>query len=1013
MIKSLKRKINVSIFIIALLLGSSFCLMFDQNNPTFTSQYRDNDIYITNRYLSSSVSGLNQSSIDELLDEKLNDYNQYGHFQEYYTPSIRDTYFALYVLETIGKLDQIDNSSILDYIIDHYNVAINEFQDDYSLRFYDLRDSEAYYQNSPLLTYCYAVLSLLILDELDFLVQSDIVDYIWSCFDSEIGGFFGYPSADRSPQNVSTAENIFFAVKVLNEIGINWNNYDTQKYQIISFLDSLQIQSPFNTYTHGEFNNDLEDLVDTVVRYDPNLRSAFFAITTLDSFDIIDSINNANFLQYIGGLYDSVSGCFFYNYYNRINRVYNIIGTSYGIELADLVGYTYDDMLSLNCLLNARMSSGGWGNSEFVGNYELIDTYEVIRYFKRNNKISYLDDEVKEEIFQFILRFQPISGFSSLSKDHTSLEVIWNTVSAFDLSYRISDLNLQELYDIVASAHKNYTFGDLGEGTWYGPATTNLSSVNYRTAPLEYKNTQDHDYSSEIGFLHSTEHIFYALSVLRDLFKLDDFSSDNNLTELLEHLVDCQFLEASYERYGGFLPDYQFTIYPPEYYEDYIYLRYTYFAIRSIEILDTLLFDGDISNNGIDTSAIDSFISDRLIETFDSLYYIPYYSDEIEDIIENTYFMVYVLKALDIYNLETTKIMNYINDNIDYTNFKNIYYLFSLSRLLNYSLNLNTDSFRSLLHNLYIEDEREFFDSYDSEIPNTNMVFWICDIALNDEIRFDYVIDNIATLGYKFHIEARLCNLIMDDFGSTATVKFESDVLETITLERDGGFYWKDVYLDLSPEFLPKITGYLNMYDGIERIISRPVTIDTYTEIISSSDYINSTEELEANFQYTIQTESGYTLLEGSSMYLNVYLNNSMKERLSSSCYSEGYYTCHYITYNNFTDWGEYRFDFYIIHPFLNPDQYDMEIGKKEMSLILYYPNMSAIVDTNSTDIVDNDNTNSTDESEDDLEEDNSGDDLEIDLIPISFVFILSVGVMSSSIIIKKSSMKYKKKSNS
>ncbi|GAH18368.1 unnamed protein product, partial [marine sediment metagenome] len=248
---------------------------------------------------------------------------------------------------------------------------------------------------------------LILLDQLDSLVPADIMNYIWNCFDSNSGGFFGFPTPDKSPQNITTAENTFFAVIVLNELSIDWDLYVIQKTQIISFLNLLQIQSPYNPFTHGGFNNDLEDTVDTVLRYDPNLRSAFFTISTLNSLNMLSAINIDNFLQYIGGLYDSDSGCFYYNYFfrNGSQISYNIFSTGLGMELADLVGYNYDDILSLNFLLNIRMSGGGWENTQYLGNYELIDTYEVIRYFKRNNKLSYIDNLTKEEIYHFILRF--------------------------------------------------------------------------------------------------------------------------------------------------------------------------------------------------------------------------------------------------------------------------------------------------------------------------------------------------------------------------------------------------------------------------------------------------------------------------------------------------------------------------------------------------------------------------------------------------------------------------------
>ena len=902
------------------------------------------------KYINSSASGLNQSNINDLLDDRISDYNQYGCFQEYYSPSIRDTYFALYVLDAIGKLHQIDEGKVLQYIMSHYDPVKNEFQDGYSLRFYDLVDSEAYYQNSPLLTYCYAVFSLIILDELSALNQDNIKNYIWSCYDPITGGFFGYHSPINSPQNIPTAENTFFAVELLNAININWNYYLIQRDQIISFLNALQIQSPYNSYTHGGFNNDLEPLVDTVFRYDPNLRSAFFAITTLNSFGLLDVINIENFLQYIGGLYDSNSGCFYYNYFNKITKIYNIFSTALGMELADIVGYTYDNMLSINFLLDFRMNGGGWENTQNLGNYELIDTYEVIRYFKRNEKLFNLDALTKEEIYLFVLRFQQIEGFSSLSRDHTSLKVIWNTVSSFDLNYRIPDLNLQELYELIESAHKNYTFGNLGEGTFYGPSTSNLTSVNYRTAPLEYKGTKKHTYSQEIGFLHSVEQIFYALSALDNIYKLDDFSSVNNLTELLEHIIACQFLEPGYTRYGGFIPDYIYTLYPPENYEDHIYLHYSYFTIKSIEILDTFLDDGDITNNGIDLDALCTFISRGVMESSQYLYYDPYYTDDFSDILKDTYHMVYVLTAIERYNLDTQKIINYIFSQLDYSNFRDIYYTYRISQVLNITIGFDIEKVRTLLHSLYIEDEKEYFALNTSETIDTDMVFWICDIAVNDDIRLNYQIDDNATLGYTFRIEASLCNLILDSFGPTVTVKFESDMLGTIILDKNGeNLYEKDIYLDLNPDYLPKIGGKICVYSGIDKVIETPVEININIDIIFEHCYTNNSNSITVEFNYTVNTSSGYTPMSEIDMYASVFLNGTFIENISLNSFQIGQKNYFNLTYG-LVELGSYIFDFYVIHPFLDPDIYSPEIGKKELTLQIYYSNeLYYQVDNNAT----------------------------------------------------------------
>ena len=61
----------------------------------------------------------NYETIESIFTQKLADYSQLGYFPQYYEPSLQATYYALYILEAVGKLDQINKTSVLNYILSH------------------------------------------------------------------------------------------------------------------------------------------------------------------------------------------------------------------------------------------------------------------------------------------------------------------------------------------------------------------------------------------------------------------------------------------------------------------------------------------------------------------------------------------------------------------------------------------------------------------------------------------------------------------------------------------------------------------------------------------------------------------------------------------------------------------------------------------------------------------------------------------------------------------------------
>ena len=129
---------------------------------------------------------------------------------------------------------------------------------------------------------------------------------------------------------------------------------------------------------------------------------------------------------------------------------------------------------------------------------------------------------------------------------------------------------------------------------------------------------------------------------------------------------------------------------------------------RCLELLSDIL-SLNLAELGFDITALYNFIDRNFIETPSTLYFNPKYSNNIETILKNTYYMIYVLETLNLYTKDSQKIRNYITSNLNYTNIKNIYYSYKISELLNLDIEFDIYLIRELVQNIYSEDLYEFY----------------------------------------------------------------------------------------------------------------------------------------------------------------------------------------------------------------------------------------------------------------------------------------------------------------
>ncbi|MEE9377878.1 MAG: hypothetical protein V3V33_07560 [Candidatus Lokiarchaeia archaeon] len=202
-----------------------------------------NNTTVDNSDFSSNYSPSNNfDNIQDILDSKLADYNSLGYFPQIYQPSLQATYYALYVLDKIGRLSEINITETSNFIMSYYDMISKVFSDDYSKRYLDINISKTYYPYTSLLEVnCYAILSLNILNKLNLVNTQDCINFIWSCYNPVTNGFIEQPYNYILPNyfKLSTMDNTFYAISTLDLLMGSWSGYQTEKNELIHYINSL------------------------------------------------------------------------------------------------------------------------------------------------------------------------------------------------------------------------------------------------------------------------------------------------------------------------------------------------------------------------------------------------------------------------------------------------------------------------------------------------------------------------------------------------------------------------------------------------------------------------------------------------------------------------------------------------------------------------------------------------------------------------------------------------------
>ena len=688
-------------------------------------------------YTLHSSSEQYSDDLDSVFTRKLTDYETLGFFPQIYESSLQAVYYALYTYNAIDELAQVNGDEITNFIISCYDPNSNLFYDDYAYRYLDLDPTQGYYPLTSLLQVnCYAIQSLALLNKLDLIDKQNFIDFIWSCYNPVSEGFIGQPYDLNLDAifRLSTMDNTYFAVITLDILMENWDDYTTEKNKIVQYINTLQIS--LNTdWKYGGFYNDEDNSFDSIKpTREPSLLSSYYCIKTLEVFEMEETINADSFHQFLEEHYKKNN---YFEMSNPEHNITNIIATAIGLELSKITDFSgANESNIINFIFNNRNSQGTWDSSTTVKMHELMDIFQVIRSLNNIGAISNLSSLDKIEIVSALNTYKQYKSFSIVSKEYTSLNLFNVIISSFQLFDKISDLALQSIYNNIEECFRYF---DYPEDLYAFLPYINADPLKpeFRSYPIEYNSRGYHNYISRIDYLTSFKSMFFALDSMEKMFKLDDFEGVVDLNNLIDDIIQSQFLVESFpDAYGAFLPMRGYTFFSNESQVQKIFFEYSFYAIKCLELIANHIGLGNLTNIAFDKDALYTYIDNNIVETSTNLYFDPWYTDDIAIRFQNTYYMIYILKAMERYTLDNEKIRNYIISNLDYSNIKNLYYAFKISNFLDLKIPFNLISSINLVEEIFSEIYKEYYLTTEKINIEQEVVLWVSEMIKNNFFQY-------------------------------------------------------------------------------------------------------------------------------------------------------------------------------------------------------------------------------------------------------------------------------------
>ena len=927
------KKMNNRLLMTAIFTG--FCIMISFSLLYNNSRSSASMNVSTHNESPSIASRTSSTFIDSLLDREIEKYESNGFFSSYYQPTIQATYQAIYILNSIGGLSQIDESEIAEYIMTHYTADNSSFIDMVALRYLDADFTQQYY---PLQTYmettCYAILTLNILDQIECVDTQKVTNFIWSCYQPVTSGFIGQPyKIDLDPTaKISTMDNIYYALLTLDALSFDWSVHTSEKDALVNFISTSQAGD-------GGFFNDKDYVFDSLDTFEPGLISSFFALHSLELLDMLETIRINDFKNYLNSLYDPVRNFFQISEYPYYNNETNIIASAIGLELSDLSSFTGINRQELvDFILDGRDVFGGWKSSTNVPYHEMIDTFQVVRSLKNAGEMDSLSYNELTEVSTFVTMFGSLNGYAPLPHDYQAISQLNTLATSFRRMNRANELPLQSLYDDIENIL--FTFYTKN-GTEFGGATGMYPDrAWFRSNPIEFATRCAHEYFPYLNAFTNIEWTSLALETLNALYKLDDLPYHHNLTQMLNGVINSQFLaDGNMKLFGGFMNSIRMVRFATTVQAKTIFLENAYYAIRIIETLSNLLeINQSVSGFLIDSDALISYIAHNM-DQISSTYFQPRYGSSPQDILEHTYQAYYILRSLGKPDVDHQKITAYLQSNIDYGNLKNVYYSYKIKEIYELDFDFDISATQNLIQATYNVDENDFYASLNRETIETRAFGWIIEMAKNDEMNIAIQMSDVVPLGGIQDITVSIGNMVLSQLGDYATVKFQSSLLGTqiFTVQPDGTHH-ANITIPIEPSYFPVIEGNLTVYDGIHEIKRKPISFQTTYELLTNYAWRNESGVILVSLNASQVCGSADLPLSYGSAFGKIFKEDSYLRTLTMTRDDEinqSEFSLSYVSLNH----GNYSIELYLNDGFNQTDIAVGEISIKVFTLPNVNPN--------------------------------------------------------------------------
>jgi prenyltransferase beta subunit len=913
------KKMNKKIF--ASLILASFCTMISISLFVCNSRSSTDLTAPTQNDSAPIASSTGSTFIDSLLDQEIKRFESNGFFSSYYQPTIQATYQAISILNAIGGLSQIDENEVVDYIIAHYAVDNSSFIDMDALRYLDADFAQYYYPlQSHLEITCYAILTLNILDRLDLIDTQKVLNFIWSCYQPVTSGFIGQPyNVDLdSKAKLSTMDNIYYALLTMDVLGFDWSIHSSERDALVNFISTSQAGN-------GGFFNDKDYIFDSIGTYEPGLFSCFYALHSLKMFDMLETVRINDFKNYLASLYDPVTNYFAISEYPYYNNETNIIASAIGLDLSDIVSFSgINQSQLLKFVLDGRNALGGWSSSTNVPYHELIDTFQVVRSLKNAGKIDSLSYDDLAEVSSFVAMFRSLEGYAPLPPDYQAISQLNILATTFRRMNRVNELPLQSLYeDIEGVLFTIYA----KNGIEFGGATGMYSDrAWFRSHPIEFTTSCAHQYIPYLNSYTSIKWTSLALDTLNALYKLDDLPYHHNLTQVLNGVINSQFLDdGDMKLFGGFMNSIRMVRFSTTAQAKTVFLENAYHAIRIIETLSNLLeINQSISELLLDSDALISYIAHNM-DQMNGICFLPRYGALPEDILEHTYQALYILRSLGEPDVDYQKITSYLQNHVDYGNLKNVYFTYKIKKLYDLEFDFNISATQNLIQTTYNVDENSFYADLNLETIEPRTLGSVVEMAKDDEVDIAVQMSDIVPLGRMLEITVSIGNMVLTQLGDYATVKFQSSLLGTrvLTVQPDGTHH-ANIIIPMEPSYFPIIEGNLTVYDGLREIKRKAITFQTTYDLLTSYAWRNESGVIFISLNATqicgpVKIPLSYGTAFGKIYKEGSFLRTVAMTRDDVVNYSE--FSLSYVPLNR----GNYTIELYLNDGF---NQTDISIGK-------------------------------------------------------------------------------------